>query len=490
MVELNKRILLNNSKGVVKYYGEVEGTNGVWVGVDWDDKYRGKHDGSYKGKKYFKAFSNTSGSFLRENDLDFGTDLLDEINEKYASDLKMDEIKIKDSPDAKLFEFVKMEKTFQKQKQIFQLKCIVLSFSKVSHFNLEIAENLKFNLCTELDLCSTLIGKWTDLINILSAFPVLKTLHLDYNRIEHFEECTEEEIARIDQYLHVFRGIKQLSLNECLLTLQTVNHLPKLKNYLNEFTPNVDYLNNLKLLDLQGNPFKEFQKLESLFTLTNLECLNLSSCQFECIHFGDGLCAVFSNLKTLILNDNPIRETIRIYFLFIWESIDQLGRLPSLTKLSLRGTLLSGSRGVESREIVIAKLPKLNLDLLLFKKKNLIYLDKCDISPSSRQSAELLFFSRFSIHPICKEHLSALERLQSIYGLSDEINGKHSSTTKCQNSGIQSCRLFLVYGERSIMRSLSLALPLHKVVGLGARLFDFEPDQLKGVEIQRSKLSF
>ncbi|KAF7637733.1 CAP-Gly domain-containing protein [Meloidogyne graminicola] len=124
MVELNKRILLNNSKGVVKYYGELEVTNGFWVGVDWDDKYRGKHDGSYKGKKYFKAFSNTSGSFLRENDLDFGTDLLDEINEKYASDLKMDEIKIKDSPDAKLFEFVKMEKTFQKQKQIFQLKVL------------------------------------------------------------------------------------------------------------------------------------------------------------------------------------------------------------------------------------------------------------------------------------------------------------------------------------------------------------------------------
>ncbi|KAF7637734.1 CAP-Gly domain-containing protein [Meloidogyne graminicola] len=71
MVELNQRILLNDSKGVVKYYGELEVTNGFWVGVDWDDKNRGKHDGSYKGKKYFKAFSNTSGSFLRENDLDF-----------------------------------------------------------------------------------------------------------------------------------------------------------------------------------------------------------------------------------------------------------------------------------------------------------------------------------------------------------------------------------------------------------------------------------
>uniref|UniRef100_A0A1I8B8E8 Tubulin-specific chaperone E n=1 Tax=Meloidogyne hapla TaxID=6305 RepID=A0A1I8B8E8_MELHA len=439
MIELNKRVILKEFKGVVKYYGEVEGTTGVWVGVDWDNKERGKHDGSYKGKQYFKALSNTSGSFVREKDLDFGSDLFDEINEKYASNSKMDEIKIRDSSNAKLFEFVKMDKIYSKQKQIFQLKCIVLSFSKVSHLDLNKLGQLKFNLCSELDLCSTLIGKWNDLINILSAFPVLKTLRLDCNRIEPLEECTKEEIQKIDENLHVFKGITQLSLNECNLTLKTLNKLPRLfisleelylaKNNLDTFNLKGEDFKNLILLDLQGNPFKEIERLESLFKLPRQ-----------------------------------------------WESIDQLGQLPSLEKLNVRGTFLSGSRGVESREMIIAKLPKI------------IYLDKCDISSSSRQSAELLFLSRFSSPPICLEHKSNIERLKLIYGFSNETegDGNLSSVSNGQYSGIQSRRLFLSFEEQSTMRPLSLALPLHKVVGLGARLFGFEPDQLKGVEIQRS----
>ncbi|CAK5081267.1 unnamed protein product [Meloidogyne enterolobii] len=180
MIELNRRVMLKEAKGVIKYCGEVEGTTGSWIGVDWDNKERGKHNGSFNGKQYFEALSKTSGSFVREKDLEFGTDLLDEINEKYASNSKMDEIKIQDSSSAKLFEFVKMDKIYSKQKQIFKLKCIVLSYSKVSHLNLNKLGQIKFNFCLELDLCSTLIGKWTDLINILLAFPALKILNLEF----------------------------------------------------------------------------------------------------------------------------------------------------------------------------------------------------------------------------------------------------------------------------------------------------------------------
>ena len=55
MIELNRRVMLKEAKGVVKYCGEVEGTTGIWIGVDWDNKERGKHSGSFNGKQYFKA---------------------------------------------------------------------------------------------------------------------------------------------------------------------------------------------------------------------------------------------------------------------------------------------------------------------------------------------------------------------------------------------------------------------------------------------------
>ena len=47
------RISVNGVYGTVLYVGSVQGTKGTWLGVDWDDATRGKHDGSKNGIKYF-----------------------------------------------------------------------------------------------------------------------------------------------------------------------------------------------------------------------------------------------------------------------------------------------------------------------------------------------------------------------------------------------------------------------------------------------------
>ena len=39
----------------VRYVGEVAGTSGSWLGVEWDDPSRGKHDGQHKGVRYFSC---------------------------------------------------------------------------------------------------------------------------------------------------------------------------------------------------------------------------------------------------------------------------------------------------------------------------------------------------------------------------------------------------------------------------------------------------
>ena len=58
-------LLLSNS-------GSVEGTKGDWIGIDWDDFNRGKHDGSHKEKKYFSTKTETSGSFVRATKISAG----------------------------------------------------------------------------------------------------------------------------------------------------------------------------------------------------------------------------------------------------------------------------------------------------------------------------------------------------------------------------------------------------------------------------------
>lgn len=52
---LGTRFSLSGYTGTVRYVGEVDGTHGTWLGVEWDDQDRGKHDGIKDGKRYFSC---------------------------------------------------------------------------------------------------------------------------------------------------------------------------------------------------------------------------------------------------------------------------------------------------------------------------------------------------------------------------------------------------------------------------------------------------
>lgn len=77
--------------GTIRYVGPVENTKGTWLGVEWDQDHRGKHDGSYKGKRYFscsRKSSETPASFIRQSrdaTLNIGgISFLDALQDKYV----------------------------------------------------------------------------------------------------------------------------------------------------------------------------------------------------------------------------------------------------------------------------------------------------------------------------------------------------------------------------------------------------------------------
>lgn len=49
------RLALSGYIGTIRYVGEVDGAGGIWLGVEWDDRNRGKHDGIKDGKRYFSC---------------------------------------------------------------------------------------------------------------------------------------------------------------------------------------------------------------------------------------------------------------------------------------------------------------------------------------------------------------------------------------------------------------------------------------------------
>lgn len=54
---IGQRVSFESNLCTIRYIGEIEGTSQEWLGVEWDEPSRGKHDGSHKDKRYFKCKS-------------------------------------------------------------------------------------------------------------------------------------------------------------------------------------------------------------------------------------------------------------------------------------------------------------------------------------------------------------------------------------------------------------------------------------------------
>ena len=62
-----QRLSYGGALCTVRYYGRLEFTSGDWLGVEWNDPKRGKHDGQHKGQRIFHCLSPspTAASFIR-----------------------------------------------------------------------------------------------------------------------------------------------------------------------------------------------------------------------------------------------------------------------------------------------------------------------------------------------------------------------------------------------------------------------------------------
>lgn len=52
---IGQRLSFESATCTVRYIGPVKGTTQDWIGVEWDDPSRGKHDGQHQGIRYFEC---------------------------------------------------------------------------------------------------------------------------------------------------------------------------------------------------------------------------------------------------------------------------------------------------------------------------------------------------------------------------------------------------------------------------------------------------
>uniref|UniRef100_A0A4X1UEC0 Tubulin-specific chaperone E n=1 Tax=Sus scrofa TaxID=9823 RepID=A0A4X1UEC0_PIG len=293
-----RRVEVNGEHATVRFSGIVPPVAGLWLGVEWDNPERGKHDGSHEGTVYFKCRHPTGGSFIRPNKVNFGVDFLTAIKNRYV---------LEDEP----------EEEEKEQTVIIGNKPVeTIGFDSVvkqqSENKLRFPSGLPsptgtFSMLKVLVLNRTGVT-WAEVLRCASGWPVLEKLYLESNNI-------------------------------------IISERP------------ADVLQTVKLLDLSSNQLIDENQLFLIAYLPRLEQLILSDIGISSLHFPDAgigcKTAMFPSLQYLVLNDNQISQ---------WSFINELDKLQSLHALSCARNPLTeeGSKDAQTtRQFIIAKIGQL-----------------------------------------------------------------------------------------------------------------------------------
>ncbi|KIY50756.1 RNI-like protein [Fistulina hepatica ATCC 64428] len=359
------RLSYSGFHGTVRYVGEVVGTIGTWIGIEWDDPKRGKHDGVKDGVRYFTCKVRNSGSFIRPSShISYGHSFLEALSFKYIEDPHgaEEQVVLGSSKGAIVVDAVNLDKIREKFAQLDRLREVSLDEGQVARC--DVPRGKIRQTCPSirgLDLSNNLIANWEVVAAIAEELPTLDRLSLNRCRLQVPIDCLT---------LTGFRVLQSLHLNDTMMTWSEVQQVAARISSLRELQfgyndleslslppPNVHVNDGLQSLYLDSNQLADWEDLcRCLRVYPSLERLNLSSNAVKVIHHATHSKAAFTSLKHLFLSHNKLAS---------WPSIDALAACcANLESLTLTGNTLSSrddEEGRHSRQLTIAKIPTLRL---------------------------------------------------------------------------------------------------------------------------------
>jgi hypothetical protein len=355
-----------SNKGTVRFVGEVRGTKGTWVGVEWDEDDRGKHDGTNDGHSYFKVRPDApkSGSFVREHKIRGGGSLMDGVRERYGqpADALIDKKVLKEvqkAMNAPLLQLVGFEDVAKRQSEFHKLRII----SVRGHLVSVLGENDEDRNIGEvlahvqsLDLSEALVSSWDDVTDIVSRLNHLISLDVSGNRMQMpvgggvglnnaFDKLTQLKMG----YQDIRDWNKVLAIASGLPNLE---YLSVVANGFAEIGPLPEgTFQKLESIDLSANPIGDWANVLRFSKLPKLVGINVASCNISCVSFpDDGEETLFPALYTLNLSHNLLKD---------WDSIGRLNRL-RITDLRLRSNpVMETLEGGRCRQLLVASIATL-----------------------------------------------------------------------------------------------------------------------------------
>ncbi|KAH6927110.1 hypothetical protein HPB50_026892 [Hyalomma asiaticum] len=343
-VAVGTRVSCDGHYGVVRYCGPVVDTKGTWLGIEWEDPYRGKHNGCHKGVQYFHTRSETGGSFIRPQKVERTLSVADAVRDKYFSTLSdLEAPCLSEDKDVMLLQltpnrtvqFVGPEKITAILSRGETIREAALASMPVDRPGKdgELASLVPKLKC--LVLTHTLLSSWEQVAQITRQLPYLSVLHLSKNVLE----IPKDPASLRDS----FRSIRQMVLRgvgydwdqalQCAEMWPWVEDLVLSLNGISVLRRPPDTLfQQLECLSLQDNPISSWETICHLGHLPRLKSLSLADCDLTSISFPDTppgqKTPLFAHLVTLNLHNNRLEE---------WVSIAELNKLASLEDLVVKG---------------------------------------------------------------------------------------------------------------------------------------------------------
>ncbi|XP_032705670.1 tubulin-specific chaperone E isoform X2 [Lontra canadensis] len=357
---IGRRVEVNGEHATVRFSGIVPPVAGLWLGVEWDNPERGKHDGSHEGTVYFKCRHPTGGSFIRPNKVNFGVGFLTAVKNRYVledgpeEDGKEQIVIIGNKP----VETIGFDSVIKQQSQLSKLQEISLRNCAVNGAGDKGAIAKACPNIRKVDLSRNLLSSWDEVLDIADQLKHLEVLNLSENKLS-FPSGSPARTG-------TFPALKVLVLNRtgitwaevlrCAAGWPVLEELYLKSNDLLISERPADVLQTVKLLDLSSNQLIDENQLFLIAYLPRLEQLILSDIGLSSIRFPDAgtghKTSMFPSLQYLVVNDNQISQ---------WSFINELDKLPSLHALSCsRNPLTEENKAAHTtRGLIIAKIGQL-----------------------------------------------------------------------------------------------------------------------------------
>lgn len=402
-VSLGDRLSYEGALCTVRYIGWVEGTEKglTWFGVEWDDRSRGKHNGSHKGKVYFtcKSPSPTAASFVRyARNLDPSRSFVQAVKRKYAD--QDPSLGLQNVISGKVVEEVGFEKISEQQKRLHELKIVLVDGQQIEIAEDEGDEKIE-SICPsiiELDLSRNLF-KFAEVLKIVSPGKLsnLKSLKLNGNHFSESQAYWNDGIFVESARWPGGSSVVELHIDDVLLNWQHLCNAARPFDRVTIFSASSNYLNtldcplpvfSLKSLTLDHNEFSTLFDLIILRQCSSLETLRLKGNKISSIDKEPYVLTAFhrfgDKLRYVDLSYNAIAS---------WKFVDDLDYcLPGLTSLRMSHNPLYAT----SQDSEASGSADEGWMLTLARFGKLTGLNFSNITKADRSNAEMFYLSRIA----------------------------------------------------------------------------------------------